>query len=181
MEMLNVIEELEEEQDEEEQKPFVVTDLASADWVFRKIKQVKEDFAEKEAYAKEEMKKYETYLNEEKKQMEDSMLYFEKLLRNYLLEKEQDDPKFKIHTASGKASLGKEQDKWKYDEKKILAFLEESNLPEYIRTYEQKAVNKSAIKAACQFTEDGAVITPDGEILEGVTVTKERKLNIKLN
>lgn len=42
MEILNVNEQELEEQDKK--VPFIITDLAGADWVFRKIKQIKECF-----------------------------------------------------------------------------------------------------------------------------------------
>jgi hypothetical protein len=88
------------------------------------------------------------------------------------------DPDFKsVSTPFGKVGFRKQQPKWNYDDQKLVAFLNENELYDFVRVKEEpmKAEIKKHFKV-----EDGRVYDENGQQVEGITVEiPEDKLEIK--
>ncbi|CDZ74846.1 Bacteriophage Mu Gam like protein [Peptoniphilus sp. ING2-D1G] len=174
MDNLALIEDLTNEE-VTERESFKVTDMASADWCFRKISAIKKDIAEKERYADLEIEKYVAFKDKEKKAADDSIAFFESLLIAYYEEQKAIDDKFKLKTAQGSLSARKTKS-YKYDDDKVIAFLKENGIDGYIKTEEKlkKQELKTDFKAI-----NGSLVTENGEIIDGVVIEDVTSYTIK--
>lgn len=163
------------EDQEQENKTFKVTDLETADWAFRKIAETEEQLQKDKDYAEKQIAKYKNFIENQEKAAHSSIDYFKYLLEQYLLEEQAKDPKFKLKTAVGSASIRKTKS-WKYDDEKVIDFLKENNLTEYIRIKEE--INKTDLKKNLTISGDFAA-TPDGEIVEGIKIEEKETITIK--
>lgn len=166
----------EDENEELVQKQFVVDSLSSADWVMRKIKENKARSGEIIDYATEEIKRLQQFIKKEEARRDNNIAYLEHLLENYLLQRREEDPNFKLKTVTGTASTRKST-KWNYDEDKLIDFLKKNDMTEFIRVKEE--VNKADLKKAVVVTDSVVVVPETGEVIDGVEVTQEEKLSIK--
>lgn len=168
----------EDENEELVQKQFVVDSLSSADWVMRKIKENKDRSGEIIDYAKEEIQRLQQFIKKEEARRDNNVAYLEHLLENYLLQRREEDPNFKLKTVTGTASTRKSTS-WNYDDEKLIDFLKKNDMAEFIRVKEE--VNKTDFKKAAIVTDSGVVVTEAGEVIDGVEVTQEEKLSIRFS
>lgn len=166
----------EDENEELVQKQFVVDSLSSADWVMRKIKENKDRSGEIIDYAKEEIQRLQQFIKKEEARRDNNVAYLEHLLENYLLQRREEDPNFKLKTVTGTASTRKST-KWNYDDEKLIDFLKKNDMTEFIRVKEE--VNKTDFKKAVLVTDSAVVVAETGEVIDGVDVTQEEKLSIR--
>lgn len=180
LKLYDFVDEVDEEEEsvEEKYKGFVVSDLASADWALRKIKQNNARADERIKYAEAEIEKLKAFIANEKSARDNSNAYLESLLWNYLIEKKVEDDKFKIKTVTGTVSTRKTS-KWSYDDEELLKFLKKNEMNDFIRLKEE--VNKADLKKAVKVLDSGKVVNSDGEVVEGVTVADSVSLSIKFN
>lgn len=168
----------EDENEELVQKQFVVDSLSTADWVMRKIKENKDRSGEIIDYAKEEIQRLQLFIKKEESRRDNNVAYLEHLLEDYLLQRREEDPNFKLKTVTGTASTRKSTS-WNYDEDKLIDFLKKNDMAEFIRVKEE--VNKTDFKKAAIVTDSGVVVTEAGEVIDGVEVTQEEKLSIRFS
>ncbi|MFR7348868.1 host-nuclease inhibitor Gam family protein [Peptoniphilus sp.] len=168
----------EDENEELVQKQFVVDSLSSADWVMRKIKENKDRSGEIIDYAKEEIQRLQQFIKKEEARRDNNVAYLEHLLENYLLQRREEDPNFKLKTVTGTASTRKSTS-WNYDEDKLIDFLKKNDMTEFIRVKEE--VNKTDFKKAVDVIDSVVVIPETGEVIDGVEVTQEEKLSIRFS
>ena len=159
--------ELEEIEDiSQEKERFKIENLESANWALRKLKAIEGKGKEITALANKEIERILEWKDGEIKQLGDSKDFFDFLLTEYYTEQKALDPKFKISTPYGMVSSRKQQDKWNYEDDKVLEWLKEND-KELIRIKEE--INKSELKKKYK-SINGQVVTEDGEIMEGITV-----------
>ena len=168
----------EDENEELVQKQFVVDSLSSADWVMRKIKENKDRSGEIIDYAKEEIQRLQQFIKKEEARRDNNVAYLEHLLENYLLQRREEDPNFKLKTVTGTASTRKSTS-WNYDEDKLIDFLKKNDMTEFIRVKEE--VNKTDFKKAVDVIDSVVVIPETGEVIDGVEVIQEEKLSIRFS
>lgn len=168
----------EDENEELVQKQFVVDSLSSADWAMRKIKENKDRSNEIIDYAKEEIKRLQQFIKKEELRRDNNVAYLEHLLENYLLQRREEDPNFKLKTVTGTASTRKSTS-WNYDEDKLIDFLKKNDMTEFIRVKEE--VNKADLKKAVVVTDSVVVVPETGEVIDGVEVTQEEKLSVRFS
>lgn len=178
MENLKFIdEEFEEEQEEkQERERFKVTDLQSAEWVLKKLKYIKSQYEEQQAYIKSEKDNIKTYEEKIEAKYQDDKAFFESLLQEYVDARVEEDPKFKLKTMSGTASYGKDKQDWIYDEEALLKDLKDKNLNDFIKVSEK--VNKVDLKKALTIAGD-VVVDANGEVIDGIKIETHKRLNIK--
>lgn len=168
----------EDENEELVQKQFVVDSLSSADWVMRKIKENKDRSGEIIDYAKEEIQRLQLFIKKEEARRDNNVAYLEHLLENYLLQRREEDPNFKLKTVTGTASTRKSTS-WNYDDEKLIDFLKKNDMTQFVRVKEE--VNKSDFKKAVDVIDSVVVIPETGEVIDGVEVTQEEKLSIRFS
>jgi|SRR5690625_1217331 len=167
-----------DEQEQVQDNSFVVDDENKANWALRKIKQMNDQIADNNALAQAEIDKIERWQNEVNEQAQSSIDYFQSLLAEYAIKKREEDPKFKsLKLPNGRIGFRKSQDKWVYDNDKLIESLEKAELKDFIRV--KKEPSKKDIKKAFEVV-DGKVVNPDtGEVIEGITVENQAdKFNV---
>lgn len=154
--------------EEQAKQRYKIDSLDSANWALRKLKAIHEKETEIKQLAERELERITDWLKTETDALKASTDFFEGLLMEYFVTEKEKDPKFKISTPYGKVSSRKQQDEWNYKDDKVLEWLK-VNDKELIRIKEE--INKAELKKKYQVI-NGQVVTEDGEIVEGITVTE---------
>lgn len=137
-------------------------------WALRKLKAAQAKIADNNAAADEERLLIQQWLEEVNASLERDANFFEGLLRDYALRCREDEndgrksiklPGGTIRTRAGSTSVVVDNPD---------AFIEwaEANDPELVRV--KKEPNLSQIREVVTTTDDGSVITADGEIVPGL-------------
>ena len=156
---------------------FVIQDLDSANWAFRKLAAIEKKRKEIKTLADNEIERIRNWQKQEEEGLNNSKEFFEGLLTEYFVRQKEVDPKFKISTPYGKVSSRKQQPKWNYEDEKVLNWLKENDT-ELIRIKEE--VNKAELKKKYKIVGN-TVVTEDGEIIEGITIEERPdSINIKV-
>lgn len=184
LEIMLDIEELGQEGEEAREK-FVVNDDNKACWVFKKIKQLQEEIQQKKDLAESQHQQISDWLKKETEQRQNSIEYFESLLREYGYKLKEKDSKLKTHSLPfGDLKFRKQQPEWKYEDDKLLESVKEIWGGESGLIKVKETVNKALLKKHndIAITDDGRLVLPaTGEVIEGVTVTERpEKFEIKV-
>ena len=155
--------------DEQEDETFKITNEEQANWALRKISQLKKQIEQNDKFAEMEISKVEAWRQSENKKQQDSIDYFTGLLAEFALQKKKEDPSFKTKKLPyGKLQFRKQPSKWKVDKAKVVKYLEETGMNDFIRVKKEPKV--ADIKKAFN-VQNGKVINPEtGEIIEGIEV-----------
>jgi len=157
---------------------FKITNLEQANWAFRKIAAFKKKQRENEDLAKAEIERITNWLKNENEKIQRSIEFFESMIGEYLVEQRKIDSKYKLTTPYGKATFRKQPIKWIYDEDKLLNWLKQNDMKNYIRVKEE--VNKAELKKVLK-VEGNKAITEDGVVVEGITIEEQpEKLVIEI-
>jgi len=175
---LNEITEIEEMSEENKQR-FEVKDIHSLSWVLRKLAVLEAKKVEVNRIAEIELERIEHFRKKELESIQDNENFFRGLISEYAIRKRYEDPKFKIKTPYGSVGFKKQQPKWNYDDKALIAYLNENELYDFVRVKQEP--NKVEIKKQFNCTEDGRVYDPNGVEVQGIKVeSKPDELVIKL-
>lgn len=118
-----------------------------------------------------ESEKYriESYRQREHEKLQRDEEYFRSLISEYAAEKRSHDPKFKTEkTPYGSITFKKQQPKWNYDDQTLVTWLRENGHEELVRTKFEPV--KTDLKKMFSVNSAGLVVSPDGEVVEGVMV-----------
>lgn len=181
----NITNETTEDENTQEKQPFRVTDLSSANWCFKKIKNLKNKQKELDGYIETERQgleieaqRIQEHYEKETNKIKEDISYFEGLLKIYVEERQEEDPKFKLSTVDGTASFGKLQQKIKYDDGAMLDFCKQNNLDKFINITTTEKLNKKEFNNYLSVI-DGKVVTADGEILQNTFIEEIQNFNVK--
>ncbi|KMJ55022.1 hypothetical protein AB685_29455 [Bacillus sp. LL01] len=168
------IEELEGvELTEETKDRFKINDLDQLNWAFRKYNALLEEKKKKEQLAAAEIERITMWINAEKKPIEDSLLFFEFLIKEYHQEQLEADPKAKtISTPYGKSKsrVVKEAPK-QVNKDFVLDYVKSNNLTDFIKEEVKWAELKKTLKVA-DVGGKKIVLNEDGQVVPGVEVAK---------
>ena len=144
-------------------------------WAFRKLRQVRREITDVVELTEKEVQRVLDWKQARLGDLGRSDEYFSGLIGDYYRRLLEENPKAKCSTPYGSATK-RTATKWSYgDESKLAETLREES-PELVRTkYE---LDKAAIKKVATVLDDGRV-TLDGELLDGVTATRETTITIK--
>ena len=161
----------------EQNNAWEIRSLEDADWAIKTIRDRERDRDQKLEYAKREKERIRLFEESVKKSEIEETAYLRRCLENYIAEQKEKNPKFKLATLNGSASV-RTTKKWTYDDEAVMASLKkDDDLKSYIRIKEE--INKAQMKKDFVVTGTGAVATKDGEIIDGITVTLEKSLSLK--
>ena len=149
-----------------------IGDLGSANWALRKITALEEANKEARQLADEERKRIDDWEKKETQSNQDAITFFQQKLGEYLMILRKNDPKAKIKTPYGSVTTRKKPDSWEYGEQAV-AELEAAGLDEFVTTKVTKSVIKADFKKVVSVTENGNVVTPDGEVLKSIKVVPQ--------
>ena len=159
-----------------EKERFTVTDEASAEWCLEKLEENAKARALIEEQYKQMTARYEKWRADALAEIEGSDLYLKGLLEPWVTEKIADGKKKSVKLPSGRVGFRAGGETWKIGTEKIeattpalLAFVKEND-DSFVKV--QESVRWGDYKKTLNVMEDGRVTTSDGQIIEGMTVTK---------
>ena len=154
-----------------EKESFKVTDKEQAGWALRKIKAYKEQIKETREISDREAYRIYEWERQEVKNAEDSIAYFESILRDYL----HSVGDKKISLPHGTIRFKKQQPLWERDEEKLMQMVEE----DFIKV--EKSLKWGELKKMLVVDEGNIIRKDTGEVLKCVKVIeREDKFEVVL-
>lgn len=160
-----------------EKKPFTVTDEASAEWCLEKMEENEKARALIEEQYKRMIARHEKWREEALAELDNSDAYLKGLLLPWAQEKVADGKKKSLKLPSGRVGFRAGGEIWKMGDEKVeattpalLAFVKQDD-DSFVKV--QESVRWGDYKKTLNIMKDGRVATSDGQIIEGMTVTKD--------
>lgn len=171
MSVSNLLQEQELEQIEHDER-FKVTDLSSANWVFKKLDAINAKEQEIKKLANQELERIKEWETKELNKLLDSKSYLEHLVVEYFKEEREKDDKFKLSTPFGKVTSRKGSKVFDFkNEQDVIDQLEQRGFTDYVKT--TKKLNQADMKKAFNVSDDGTVIDDNGEVLDGIRMVQK--------
>lgn len=171
-----MVDDMEQVQQEQEKDSFVVDSMEKADWVLSKIAKCRARMQENEAYAKKQIEKFTTWLDEVNAMENESISYFENVLKPYLESAIVGTKKKSVKLPNGTIGFRRSTNFVK-DDSALLDYIK-SNAPAYVKIKE--SVDWTGFKNTCK-VDGNKLVTEDGEIVPAVTVMEVNTLYTKIN
>ncbi|MED1125200.1 host-nuclease inhibitor Gam family protein [Bacillus atrophaeus] len=148
---------------------FSIQTMDQANYIARKLREIREERKEAEETAKAQIAAYErkvsTWLEKVSNPLNSQEQRFLQMLEVFAAEKLEGSNKKSLKLIEGTLQFRKQHDKYEYEENTLLAFAE-SNLPKYIKT--KPSVDKAKLKKDAE-VKDGQLYIGDN-VVQGVTV-----------
>lgn len=153
---------------------FEITDLNSLNWVFRKVAALKSKEKEIKQVADVERQRIADWERGELSSISNSLSFFETMVQAYHAKQLAEDPKAKtISTPYGKSKTRKSSEApEKLDEEKLLQYVIENEMDEFIKNSVKWADLKKSLKIV-EISGEKVVVNENGQIVPGVTVKPE--------
>ena len=159
-----------------ENERFTVTDEASAEWVLEKLEKNAKARALIEEQYKQMTARYEKWRADALAEIDGSDAHLKGLLEPWVTEKIADGKKKSVKLPSGRVGFRAGGEIWKMGDEKVeattpalLAFVKQDD-DSFVKV--QESVRWGDYKKTLNVMKDGRVATSDGQIIEGMTVTK---------
>ena len=159
-----------------EKKPFTVTDESSAEWVLEKMEENAKARALIEEQYKRMIARHEKWREEALKELEDNDAYFQALLRPWAEAKLAGGKKKSVKLPSGRVGFRAGSKTWKIGEEKVtatnatlLAFVKNDD-DSFVKV--EESVRWGDYKKTLNVTEDGKVVSANGEVIPDMTCTQ---------
>lgn len=140
-----------------------------ANWCLEKISEAKAEIMDARAFYEAKKRQLDQWLENTIAPYNRDREHFESLLAGYAEEALDGKKKRTISLPGGKFGFRKVPAKIDRDAAALLEFAE-SSAPEYVKV--KKSVDWAALKKTCK-ADGGHMVTADGEIVPGVTVTEQ--------
>ena len=152
---------------------FIVDDDSKADWAIRKLSAIRERMAANDAQADLIFQQTEAWLREVNEAEQKHAAFFESLLAEFHLSQLQEDPKKKtIKLPAGTLSARQSPATLSVDPDAFLIWYDAAHradeFPGLVRI--RREPDKPTIKQAFTARDDGSLVTPDGEVVDGATL-----------
>lgn len=159
--------------DRESEEGSYIDSPEKANWAFRKLAALNSIKNENIELAANEIERINSWLEKQNNSIDNSIAYFENMLRDYYIQEREKDSKFKLSTPYGKV-ISSRRKNYTYNEELLLNELKGS---QYIVTKE--CIDKNKLKSEITVLDDGRAVTGDGVVLEGLTVTDNVSYSVK--
>lgn len=168
---MNKLQEREIETFEQDEK-FKVTDLDSANWVFKKLDAINSKEQEINDLADKEIERIKSWKDKETEKLQSSKEYLESLVVEYFKVEKEKDSRFKLNTPYGKVTSRKGSKVIQVsNEQDVINQLEQRGFNDYVKV--TKKISQSDIKKDFNVAEDGTLIDANGEILNGASIVEK--------
>lgn len=148
-----------------------IIDKDRADFFIKKIKESQQEIEAIDSACDEKIEFYrnkiDEYRNNRKKEILNVINYFSSILERYTRTELEGSKKKSIPLTFGTLQLRKTQEKYEYDDKEMLSYLQENKLDDYINTKETKSVDKKKLKEDLTYMNDTVYFK--GQPLENVS------------
>ncbi|SDM18080.1 host-nuclease inhibitor Gam family protein [Bacillus sp. OK048] len=162
------------EEGQESHYSFQITDLNSLNWVFRKLSALKTKEKEIKQLAEAERQRIADWERGELSTISNRLESFETMIAAYHAKQLEQDPKAKtISTPYGKSKTRKSGEApEKQDEEKILQYVIENEMDEFIKNSVKWGDLKKSLKIV-DISGEKVVVDENGQVVPGVTVKPE--------
>ena len=158
---------------------YVIRDMGHANYIAKKLREVREEQAKVNETANSEIKAYttrvETWRERSVKPLQDSEAYLLGLLQEFTSRQLEGSSKKSIKLIEGTAQFRKVPDKFEYDEEVLLNFLQ-TDMPNYVKHKPQ--IDKAELKKAGAVKE-GALYVGDKQVPGIVIMPQEDRFDVK--
>ncbi len=156
----------------EQDERFEVTDLDSANWVFKKLDAITTKENEINELADKEIERIKSWQEKEVEKLQGSKDYLQSLVIEYFRIEKEKDSKFKLNTPYGKVTSRKGSKVIQVsNEQEVINQLEQRGFDNYVKV--TKKLSQSDIKKDFNVTENGTLIDANGEVLEGASIVEK--------
>lgn len=151
-----------------------------ATWALRKLQALRKQLAANNAIAEAEANRIAAWLAAVNEPLRTQVAFVENILNGYALYERRSNDRKTIVLPYGKLATRPVQDKWEVaDADAFTKWALESHHTELIKTT-IKPESLTVIKSALNVTEDGTVLSPEGEPVPGVTFTKSDDVTVTI-
>lgn len=156
-----------------EEERFVIDSASKADWAMHKLSEINNQIEDiKTRAAVQEQQIFEWKVAEIQK-LSESQEYFKGLLNEYAQNELAEDPKFRFTSPWGKISVSHSK-KWSYNDDKLI---KQYKGTDFVK--KEYKLNKKDLKKSIEIVNGKPISKDTGEIVDGITITEEEKINIK--
>ena len=156
----------------EQDERFTVTDLDSANWVFKKLDAINSKETEINNLADKEVERINQWREKEVEKLQGSKEYLQSLVIEYYRFEKEKDAKFKLNTPYGRVSSRKGSKVIQVsNEQDVINQLEQRGFNGYVKV--TKKLNQADIKKDFNIAENGTLIDANGEVLEGASLIEK--------
>jgi len=156
--------------EEETGRAFRIRNLDQADWAVRKIARLEARRQECRDLVEAESAKLAAWLKKQEEEADRERSFFDSLLRDYLEEQRQQDPRLKtIKLPHGRVGLRKQHPEYIRDNDQLLTWLQ-ANRPELVKVKTEP--DWAAVKAAATVLGDIMADPDTGEVIEGIRIVE---------
>ncbi|WZX39946.1 host-nuclease inhibitor Gam family protein [Staphylococcus aureus] len=156
----------------EQDERFEVTDLDSANWVFKKLDAITTKENEINELVDKEIERIKSWQEKEVEKLQGSKDYLQSLVIEYFRIEKEKDSKFKLNTPYGKVTSRKGSKVIQVsNEQEVINQLEQRGFDNYVKV--TKKLSQSDIKKDFNVTENGTLIDANGEVLEGASIVEK--------
>ncbi|RIL69881.1 hypothetical protein BUY49_10760 [Staphylococcus devriesei] len=156
----------------EQDERFTVTDLDSANWVFKKLDAINSKETEINNLADKEVERINQWREKEVEKLQGSKEYLQSLVIEYYRSEKEKDVKFKLNTPYGRVSSRKGSKVIQVsNEQEVINQLEQRGFNDYVKV--TKKLNQADIKKDFNIADNGALIDANGEVLEGASLIEK--------
>lgn len=156
----------------EQDERFTVSDLDSANWVFKKLDAINSKETEINNLADKEVERINQWREKEVEKLQGSKEYLQSLVIEYYRSEKEKDSKFKLNTPYGRVSSRKGSKVIQVsNEQDVINQLEQRGFNDYVKV--TKKLNQADIKKDFNIAENGTLIDANGEVLEGASLIQK--------
>lgn len=156
----------------EQDERFTVSDLDSANWVFKKLDAINSKETEINNLADKEVERINQWREKEVEKLQGSKEYLQSLVIEYYRSEKEKDAKFKLNTPYGRVSSRKGSKVIQVsNEQDVINQLEQRGFNDYVKV--TKKLNQADIKKDFNIAENGTLIDANGEVLEGASLIEK--------
>jgi preprotein translocase subunit Sss1 len=150
---------------------FKIDTLDKLDWAVRKWARADRDAQQKTDCAKRQIERLQAYAKDMQEKADREKASLELMMEPFVRQQLEGGKAKTFKAPSGSVQIKKQQPEIKQDEEKLLKFLKANNLKGFIKTVEkpQWGEFKKVLKAVTQEDDSVAFVTPEGEVVEGVS------------
>lgn len=151
-----------------------------ATWALRKLASLRKQLAANNAIAEEEANRIAQWLNAVNEPLKKQVQFVEGILNGYAIFERSKNDRKTIVLPYGKLATRPVADKWEIaDPDAFVAWAKESGHPELLKVT-TKPESLTVIKSALAVSEDGTVLSHEGEPVDGVTYTKSDDVTVTI-
>lgn len=156
----------------EQDERFTVSDLDSANWVFKKLDAINSKETEINNLADKEIERIKSWKDKETEKLQSSKEYLESLVVEYFKVEKEKDNRFKLNTPYGKVTSRKGSKVIQVsNEQDVINQLEQRGFNDYVKV--TKKLNQADIKKDFNIADNGTLIDANGEVLEGASLIEK--------